>query len=276
MEFTVVFLLLLHFFLFTSPTTASSSFPEEARPTKSGYLPVDASANSSSPAAALFFAFYEAQQPLTPLPQTPLLIWLQGGPGCSSMVGNLLELGPFVISPNSSTLLRPNPNSWNRRFGVLFIDNPIGTGFSFAPSPTIIPHNQSGVADHLIFALRHFLSSDPSFASRPLFFTGESYAGKYVPALGYYVLKQNAELPSDRRINLHGVAIGNGLTHPITQVTTHADGAYFSGLIDEQQKADLEVLQAAVINLTPFFLAHSHAVDSPKILISFATKKSQS
>ncbi|WOK95675.1 hypothetical protein Cni_G04382 [Canna indica] len=219
--------LLLFFSLFfsssLSPTASSCTlFPEEARPTKSGYLPVGAApaANSSSSAAAeaaLFFAFYEAQQPVSPSSETPLLTWLQGGPGCSSMFGNLFELGPFLVSQESPTL-RGNPASWNRRFGLLFIDNPIGTGFSIAPSLDSIPRNQSAVAAHLIFALRHFLASDPSFLSRPLYVTGESYAGKYVPSAGYYIMRQNARLPVDRRINLRGVAIGNGLTHPVTQI----------------------------------------------------------
>ncbi|TKW25658.1 hypothetical protein SEVIR_3G132901v4 [Setaria viridis] len=108
-------------------------FPDEALPTKSGYLPIPP-ANAS-----LFFAFYEATQPLTAPASTPLLLWLQGGPGCSSLLGNFFELGPYFVTPDAETL-SPNPFAWNRRFGLLFIDSPLGTGFSAAPSPAEHPH----------------------------------------------------------------------------------------------------------------------------------------
>ena len=88
------------------------------------------------------------------------------------------------------------------------------------------------------------------FKSRPLYFAGESYAGKYVPAIGYYMLKANANLPVSQQVNLGGVAIGNGLIDPVTQVATHAINAYYSGLINERQKSVLEKAQREVIKLT--------------------------
>nr|XP_034587230.1 LOW QUALITY PROTEIN: serine carboxypeptidase-like 50 [Setaria viridis] len=218
-------------------------FPDEALPTKSGYLPIPP-ANAS-----LFFAFYEATQPLTAPASTPLLLWLQGGPGCSSLLGNFFELGPYFVTPDAETL-SPNPFAWNRRFGLLFIDSPLGTGFSAAPSPPNIPTNQSVIAAHILAALQSFLALDPSFRARPFFLAGESYAGKYVPATGAHILDVNPTLPEARRVNLRGVAIGNGLTHPVAQVATHADSAYFTGLINARQKRELEELQAEAVALT--------------------------
>ncbi|XP_020688911.2 serine carboxypeptidase-like 50 [Dendrobium catenatum] len=237
-------LTILGLLLSTFPPLTTSDlpplYPKAALPTESGYLPINSS--SSSAAAALFFAFYEAQKPLSPLASTPLLVWLQGGPGCSSMVGNLFELGPWLISDD--LLLSPNPFSWNRRFALLFIDSPLGTGFSSASSPVSIPGEQPTVAAHLFSAIQSFLSSHPlSFRSRPLFLTGESYAGKYVPAAAYHILRQNPIFPPPLRINLAGVAIGNGLTHPTAQIGTHASAAYFAGLINDRQRAKLEDLQ---------------------------------
>ncbi|KAL6620769.1 hypothetical protein ACP70R_035908 [Stipagrostis hirtigluma subsp. patula] len=222
---------------------AAAVFPKEALPTKSGYLPIPP-ANAS-----LFFAFYEATRPFTPPPSTPLLLWLQGGPGCSGLLGNFFELGPYFVNPDGATL-SPNPFAWNRRFGLLFLDSPLGTGFSAAPSRAAIPANQSVVAAHILAALQSFFALDPALRARPLFLTGESYAGKYVPAAAAHILAANPALPAGLRVNLRGVAIGNGLTHPVAQVATHADSAYFSGLLNARQKRELEALQAEAVALT--------------------------
>ncbi|KAI3729319.1 hypothetical protein L6452_17975 [Arctium lappa] len=239
--------LLIHLHRYSSAFT----LPKEALPTKSGYLPVNATT-----ASAIFYAFYEAQFPNhTSLSQTPLVIWLQGGPGCSSMIGNFYELGPWRVTPSlkqnvKHLQLQPNPGSWNRIFGLLFLDNPIGTGFSVASTPEEIPRDQLAVARHLFIAIRKFIALDPLFKSRPIYITGESYAGKYVPSIGYYILKRNPLLPLSKRVNLHGLAIGNGLTHPETQVGTHALHNYYLGLINEKQKTQLEKLQFEAIQLT--------------------------
>lgn len=164
------------------------------------------------------------------------------------MLGNFYELGPWRVSSKSS--VEPNPGPWNRIFGLLFIDNPIGVGFSIAASTQEIPRNQHDVAKHLFIAIRKFVKLEESFKTRPIYVTGESYAGKYVPGFGYYILKQNAKLPVSSRVNLGGVAIGNGLTDPITQVSTHALNAYYSGLINDKQKKVLEDLQKVAVELT--------------------------
>lgn len=161
------------------------------------------------------------------------------------MIGNFYELGPWLV--NQQLSLDPNPGSWNKIFGLLFLDNPIGTGFSISESIEEIPRNQYGVAKHLFIAIQKFVALDESFRSRPIYITGESYAGKYLPALGYYTLKKNALLPTESRVNLAGVAIGNGLTDPEIQVATHSVNTYNLGLINDKEKSLLEKLQLEAI-----------------------------
>ncbi|KAF3432190.1 hypothetical protein FNV43_RR26929 [Rhamnella rubrinervis] len=242
-------LLLILVLLHQTPVFSTPILPKEALPTESGYLPVNRSSES-----AIFYTFYEAQKPISSISQTPLLIWLQGGPGCSSMIGNFFELGPWRVNFNKQDdeplALERNSGSWNRIFGLIFLDSPIGTGFSIAAKPEEIPRDQNLVAEHLFAALNAFLKLNPSFRSRPLYITGESYAGKYVPAFGYYIVNKNAKLPDSSKVNLAGVAIGNGLTDPEVQVATHALNTYFSGLVNEKQKGELEKLQLEAVKLT--------------------------
>ncbi len=170
------------------------------------------------------------------------------------MVGNFMELGPWRVSSHKASskpfALEQNPGSWNHLFGLLFLDNPIGTGFSIASTLEEIPRNQYSVAKHLFSAITSFVELDPLFKFRPLYFAGESYAGKYVPAIGYYMLKKNPYLAMSKRLNLAGIAIGNGLTDPVTQVATHAMNAYYSGLINERQRNELEKAQWEAVKLT--------------------------
>uniref|UniRef100_A0A0C9S7C0 Carboxypeptidase n=1 Tax=Wollemia nobilis TaxID=56998 RepID=A0A0C9S7C0_9CONI len=218
------------------------TFPSEALPTSSGYLDI-----KEKSGALMFYVYYEAIHPADQLSDTPILLWLQGGPGCSGLIGNLDELGPWRVGEDLR--LHRNSAPWNRIFGVLFVDSPIGSGFSVAPSTQDIPTNQEEVARDLYSAIQAFYDLNSEFRSRPFYLTGESYAGKYVPSLADYMVRQLDKGGSEKALRIDGLAIGNGLTHPEVQVQSHAKVAYAMGLIDFQQKMYMETLQQEAVNL---------------------------
>eukprot|EP00850_Spirogloea_muscicola_P002397 SM000009S23526 [mRNA] locus=s9:580204:583567:- [translate_table: standard] len=216
------------------PTTASplpdgADFSGDKLPTLSGYVPVAAGS-----ASRLFYTFYEASDPGgRPLRDTPLILWLNGGPGCSSLIGAFYELGPWRVAGVDGRLV-PNAGAWNRRYGVLFVDNPIGTGFSVVGPSETAPTDQARVAEHLLHGLLAFFGENPDFAGRPLVVAGESYGGKYVPSLAHRLLEEvrrgasgggSAKEPR-LPFRLLGMAVGNGFTDPRSQgppVGTPAD-----------------------------------------------------
>lgn len=102
------------------------------------------------------------------------------------------------------------------RCGLLCVDNPVGAGFSIAATTEDIPKDQYTMAGHLYYALQNFFTQNPTFQKRPFFLAGESYAGKYIPALAYYIMAESPMGPPFPK--LAGIAIGNGLTDPRIQV----------------------------------------------------------
>ncbi|KAJ3268372.1 hypothetical protein HDV01_003083 [Terramyces sp. JEL0728] len=238
-------------------------------PSYSGLIPI----NTANVNKSIFFWYFEAQEPLEENP--PLVIWLQGGPGSSSMIGLFYEMGPYFIQDK----LTMNPNTWNKHAGMLFIDNPVGTGFSFVednpklarefdfiPETDLLdsrevfkdkkckpykrndkavykdgyPANQAAVAKDLIYFLDEFYGIFPDQLKSKLYITGESYAGKYVPALAYHIHKANEKRSA--QIPLAGVGIGNGLTDPITQIKYHAPLALALGLVSHKGADEISKL----------------------------------
>ncbi|TFK91411.1 alpha/beta-hydrolase [Polyporus arcularius HHB13444] len=132
----------------------------------------------------------------------PWIIWLQGGPGSSGMIALTTENGPIHIQPNGSWF--QNNFSWNTLADTIWIDQPVGTGFSTADSTGYVPDEDQTGEDFVGF-LSNLVQVFPSLATRPLFLTGESYAGTYIPYITKHLF-QHANPP----VNLSKIAIGDG------------------------------------------------------------------
>lgn len=177
---------------------------------------------------------------------TPLLIWLQGGPGGSSLFGLFDEMGPFRVSRNGVVDLRPV--AWTNQYAMLFIDNPVGAGLSYTTG-TYCSDTRDCVARNLYELLQQFYAAFPEALHTGLYVTGESYAGHYVPAIAAYIDEQNARLDDqpaqgvthiNLRIPLKGVAIGDGWIDPINQMGGYPDMMFNQGVVSLQEKAVIQ------------------------------------
>lgn len=105
--------------------------------------------------------------------ERPLIIWLQGGPGASSTgYGNFAELGPLNMN------LETRNYTWVKNANILFIDNPVGSGFSYADTIDVLCKNNTQIAEDLVEFMTQFYESLPAFKKVPLYIFGQSYGGK--------------------------------------------------------------------------------------------------
>lgn len=176
-------------------------------------------------------------------PNSPLLIWLTGGPGCSSELAIFYENGPYQINDDLS--LKTNNFSWNTNANLLYIDQPLGTGFSETKNPLHYAYDEQRVAETFFKFLVKFYETFPEFNSRELYISGESYAGHYIPAISDYIVTH-----THLGINLKSVAIGNGWTSPSDQYPQYAEFAYENKLVGSLEyyalKAAFKICQGLI------------------------------
>ncbi|XP_034827924.1 venom serine carboxypeptidase [Maniola hyperantus] len=187
-----------------------------------GYFTVDKKYDSNQ-----FFWYFPAM--ISKKKDAPVIVWLQGGPGASSLYGLFTENGPLRVRKSRFERRKYN---WALSHHIIYIDNPVGTGFSFTKDPKGYCVDQTQVGEQLYSTLVQFFQLFPELQGNKFFITGESYAGKYVPALAYTIYKKN---PSAKiKINLKALAIGNGLSDPEHQLV-YSKYLYQIGLIDWNQ-----------------------------------------
>jgi len=173
----------------------------------------------------LFYWYHEA----TTSPSTkPLVLWLNGGPGCSSLSGMFTENGPYVLDAHQNITL--NPYSWNKVANVLYLEQPAGVGFSHPAAPT----NDSITAADTYAGLKEFLAKHPELNNRPFYITGESYGGHYIPNTAKAILDANALLPQSQHINLVGFAVGNGYTDWQLDFNANVQNARFHAICSQE------------------------------------------
>ncbi|KNA03823.1 hypothetical protein SOVF_205370 isoform A [Spinacia oleracea] len=183
----------------------------------------------------MFYYFVESER--NPA-KDPVVLWLNGGPGCSSLGAFVYEHGPFNFEAsgliNSSDLpkLHLNPNSWSKVSNIIYLDSPVGTGFSFSwNSSDYVTGDLKTASDTHIFLLKWF-EMFPEHLNNPFFIAGESYAGIFIPTLASEIMK-GLDSGSRPIINLKGYMIGNGVTDKYFDGNAAVPFAHGMGLISD-------------------------------------------
>ncbi|KAI0269342.1 Alpha/Beta hydrolase protein [Gloeopeniophorella convolvens] len=190
---------------FTNPKASEfyvdgTTIPEvsfDVGPSWSGLIPISSAANETR---KLFFWFFP------PGPEgslDDLIFWTNGGPGCSSLEGSFQENGPFTWAPGQA-LPTQNEWSWTNLSSVLYIEQPVGTGFSQG-TPTA--RNENDVAAQLVGFLEQFLEIFKELKGKKFYVTGESYAGMYVPYIANYIYENTTKATLD--LDLQGIWISD-------------------------------------------------------------------
>ncbi|KAJ3671814.1 hypothetical protein LUZ60_007893 [Juncus effusus] len=190
----------------------------------SGYIEVGE--NELSKNRRLFYYFAEAELDSA---TKPLVLWLNGGPGCSSLgVGAFSENGPF--RPSRQVLVK-NEYSWNKEANMLYLETPAGVGFSYSTNSSYYEgvDDKMTARDNVVF-LQRWLEKFPQYKNRDLYIAGESYAGHYIPQLAKLMVESNQK---QKLFNLKGIALGNPVLEFATDFNSRAEYFWSHGLISD-------------------------------------------
>ncbi|XP_035231146.1 probable serine carboxypeptidase CPVL [Stegodyphus dumicola] len=207
----------------------------------------------------IFFWFFPA---LNGDEDSPIILWLQGGPGFSGMFGFFVEHGPYVLKTNTSADFRPY--NWASTFQMIYVDNPVGTGFSFTLDDRGYVKNQEEMADDMYEFLQQFFTVFPEYRDNDFYVAGESYAGKYVPSLAYKI----HTMGTPANFKFKGMSVGNGMCDPETMMD-YGDYLYNIGLVDEIQAKQMKNLSNSIVNHIRKKDYYEALVEMDKLIINF-------
>lgn len=189
-----------------------------------GYVKVDAAKDVN-----LFFWFCVAK--MEKRPTAPVLLWLNGGPGLSSARGAMYENGPYQLNEDGTVTEREH--AWTNEFHMLYVDSPVGVGYSYSSKGTIQDKMEDVVES--LYQLITFMNSRvfPEYFRNGLYIGGQSYAGKYIPHLGQYI---HNKCGHEGGIPLRGMYLGNALCDPESMFPVYTDSLYHAGLISNKTR----------------------------------------
>ncbi|KAL3730236.1 hypothetical protein ACJRO7_027270 [Eucalyptus globulus] len=167
----------------------------------------------------------------------PLVLWITGGPGCSTLSAILYEIGPFTFNYENLTPSRPtlkvHEYSWTKVANIIFVDEPVGAGFSYANNWESYNVNDNISATDTYEFLTKWLTLHPEFLSNPLYIGGDSYGGFINPIVTLKVA-EGIEAGLEPIMNLKGYLLGNPVTNTQSDENSRVRFAYLKALISEE------------------------------------------
>ncbi|KAH7689934.1 Peptidase S10 serine carboxypeptidase protein [Dioscorea alata] len=168
--------------------------------------------------------------------QEPLLLWLSGGPGCSSFSALVFQNGPLkfksVYNGSLPTLVY-HPFSWTKVSNMIYLDSPAGTGYSFSNTPETCINGDVTSSLRVHKFIRKWLIDHPKFLSNPLYVCGDSYAGKVAPFITH-LISQGIESGVQPLLNLKGYLLGNPFTGEVIDINARVPYAHNMGIISDE------------------------------------------
>ncbi|CAB9498418.1 Carboxypeptidase Y homolog A [Seminavis robusta] len=182
-----------------------------------GYLTVD-----EAHGRRIFYWYVESQSNPS---DDPVVLWTNGGPGCSGFVGFGTEHGPYFISQNGT--LSPNKYSWNKLASILYIEQPSGVGFSYSDTKADYKTGDKQAASDNYELIRQFLERFSERKSNQFYISSESYGGHYMPQLTMEIINRDTA----KEINFQGMLVGNPYVDPFSNTVTQINAFYSHGLL---------------------------------------------
>ncbi|XP_057418141.1 serine carboxypeptidase-like 1 [Lotus japonicus] len=184
--------------------------------------------------AQLFYYFVESERNPT---EDPLLLWMTGGNGCSGLCGLWFEIGPLKFNMVKYNGTMPsfslNPHSWTKVSSIIFIDAPVGAGFSYSKTLQGSKTTDKIHAQHCHSFMRKWLARHPKFIDNPVYIAGDSYSGLTLPIVVKYVIDEN-EAGEKPKINIKGYVLGNPVTDLTSDWNSRIPFAHHMALISDE------------------------------------------
>ncbi|WCJ18020.1 serine carboxypeptidase-like 7 [Euphorbia peplus] len=200
-------LLFVILFLFSNYAFGGENIP--SLPGYVGDLPFTLQTGYTSVGDVEFFYYFVESENNPAL--DPILLYFNGGPGCTALNGLFYQVGPLKFDLDSYTGGLPSllyvEDSWSKTVNILFLDTPVGTGFSYAMTQEAWNSTDTQSAQQISQFLRNWLTNHTEYQTNPIYVGSDSYSGIINPIVAQDILDGN-KAGLEPIINLKGMSLG--------------------------------------------------------------------